>query len=102
MWAFNVWAGLFIAPIWAWQQTMLAELIPKGKENLFFGLFGVVNKASSWIGPVVIGAITETTLSIWKGWPFVLGLFIVAITIVVWIDVEEAKRDAEEYMKSFD
>ncbi|KAG1220469.1 hypothetical protein G6F35_006684 [Rhizopus arrhizus] len=102
MWVFNVWAGLFIAPIWAWQQTMLAELIPKGKENLFFGLFGVVNKASSWIGPVVIGAITETTLNIWKGWPFVLGLFIVAITIVLWIDVEDAKRDAEEYMKSFE
>ncbi|RCI07136.1 hypothetical protein CU098_011907 [Rhizopus stolonifer] len=97
MWVFNVWAGLFIAPIWAWQQTMLAELIPKGKENLFFGLFGIVNKASSWIGPVVIGAITEATSSIWKGWPFVLGLFIVAIAIVFWIDVDDAKKDSCEY-----
>lgn len=47
LWAFYVWSGLFTAPIWAWQQTMLAELTPKGRENLFFGLFGVVNKASS-------------------------------------------------------
>lgn len=76
---------------------MLAELIPKGKENLFFGLFGVVNKASSWIGPVVIGAITEATSSIWKGWPFVLGLFCIAILIVIFIDVDKAKQEALDY-----
>ncbi|CEJ04281.1 hypothetical protein RMCBS344292_18248 [Rhizopus microsporus] len=97
LWVLSVWSGIFIAPIWAWQQTMLAELIPKGKENLFFGLFGVVNKASSWIGPVVIGAITEATSSIWKGWPFVLGLFCIAILIVIFIDVDKAKQEALDY-----
>ncbi|KAI8393887.1 autophagy-related protein 22-like protein [Radiomyces spectabilis] len=97
LWVFYVWSGLFTAPIWAWQQTMLAELIPKGKENLFFGLFGVVNKASSWIGPVVIGAITEHTNNLWKGWPFVLGLFIIAIVIVIFIDVDKAKLELVAY-----
>ncbi|KAI9253167.1 autophagy-related protein 22-like protein [Sporodiniella umbellata] len=99
MWVLNIWGGLFVAPIWAWQQTLLAEMVPKGKENLFFGLFGIVSKASSWIGPVVIGAITEATSDIWRGWPFVLGLFAVAITIVVWIDVDDAKKDACEYVQ---
>ncbi|KAI9263385.1 autophagy-related protein 22-like protein [Phascolomyces articulosus] len=100
LWAFYAWSGLFTAPIWAWQQTMLAELVPKGKENLFFGLFGVVNKASSWIGPVVIGAITEHTSNLWKGWPFILGLFIIAFTLVCLIDVEKAKLQVEEYQKA--
>ncbi|CAO0802148.1 unnamed protein product [Mucor circinelloides] len=100
LWVLNVWSGLFTAPIWAWQQTMLAELVPKGKENLFFGLFGVVNKASSWIGPVVIGAITQSTSNIWKGWPFVLGLFILATSIICFIDVDKAKLELSEYEKT--
>lgn len=95
----NIWSGLFTAPIWAWQQTMLAELVPKGKENLFFGLFGVVNKASSWIGPVVIGAITESTGNIWKGWPFILALFVLATIIICLIDVDKAKLELVEYSK---
>ncbi|KAI8639576.1 autophagy-related protein 22-like protein [Parasitella parasitica] len=100
LWVLNVWSGLFTAPIWAWQQTMLAELVPKGKENLFFGLFGVVNKASSWIGPVVIGAITQSTANIWMGWPFVLGLFILATIIICFIDVDKAKLELVEYEKA--
>ncbi|KAI9322583.1 autophagy-related protein 22-like protein [Dichotomocladium elegans] len=97
LWIFAAWSGFFTAPIWAWQQTMLAELTPRGKENLFFGLFGVVNKASSWIGPVVVGAISETTSNVWMGWPFVLALFVIATTIIFFIDVDGAKKDLEEY-----
>lgn len=96
----NICQGLFTAPIWAWQQTLLAELTPKGHENLFFGLFGIVNKASSWIGPVVIGAITQSTSNIWYGWPFVFGLFLVATIIICFIDVDQAKLDLIEYERN--
>ncbi|CEG64422.1 hypothetical protein RMATCC62417_01397 [Rhizopus microsporus] len=99
LWVFYVWTGLFSAPIWAWQNTMLAELIPKGKENLFFGLFGVINKASSWIGPAIIGAITQYTTNLWRGWPFVLALFVVAMVIIWFIDVDKAKLDIARYLE---
>lgn len=78
---------------------MLAELVPKGKENLFFGLFGVVNKASSAFGPTVIGAITQSTSNLWMGWPFVLGLFVLATIILCCIDVDKAKLELVEYQK---
>lgn len=99
LWVFYVWSGLFTAPIWAWQNTMLAELIPRGKENLFFGLFGVINKASSWIGPAIIGAITQYTTNLWKGWPFVLALFVLSIIIIWFIDVDKAKVDIARYLE---
>lgn len=98
LWVFYVWSGLFTAPIWAWQNTMLAELVPRGKENLFFGLFGVVNKGSSWIGPVIIGAITQYTDNLWKGWPFVLALFVISLVIIWFIDVDKAKVDIDNYL----
>ncbi|OBZ81476.1 Autophagy-related protein 22 [Choanephora cucurbitarum] len=102
LWVFYVWTGLFTAPIWAWQNTMLAELVPRGKENLFFGLFGVINKGSSWIGPLVIGAITQYTDNIWKGWPFVLALFVVSLVIIWFIDVDKAKIDIANYLAEQD
>ncbi|KAG1099542.1 hypothetical protein G6F42_017809 [Rhizopus arrhizus] len=81
---------------------MLAELVPRGKENLFFGLFGVINKASSWIGPVVIGAITQYTDNLWKGWPFVLALFLLSFVIIWFIDVDKAKIDIANYLSEQD
>lgn len=53
-----------------------------------------------WIGPIVIGAITQHTSNLWKGWPFILGLFIVAIALVILIDVDKAKEQAEAYRKT--
>ncbi|CAO3638928.1 unnamed protein product [Cunninghamella echinulata] len=99
LWAFYVWSGLFTAPIWAWQNTFLAELIPKGKENLFFGLFGVVNKGSAWIGPVIIGAITEKTSNIYTGWAVILTFFVLGLIVLYFVDVQKAKLDIENYYR---
>jgi hypothetical protein len=32
--------GLFQAPYYAYAQTMMSEVTPRGYENMFFGLFG--------------------------------------------------------------
>lgn len=66
-WAYNTFFGLFNAPVYAYAQTMLSELIPKGKEGQFFGLFGIANRASSFIGPLVISAIIGATDYEWYG-----------------------------------
>ncbi|KAI8070320.1 autophagy-related protein 22-like protein [Gongronella butleri] len=100
LWAFYVWSGLFTAPIWAWQQTMLAELVPRGMENLFFGLFGVVNKGSAWVGPVIIGAITDKLNNVYVGWVVVLAFFVVSLIILFFVDVNGAKIDIERHYRA--
>ncbi|KAI8339706.1 autophagy-related protein 22-like protein, partial [Chlamydoabsidia padenii] len=99
LWLFYVWSGLFSAPIWAWQQTMLSEIIPKGKENLFFGLFGTFGRGASFVGPVIIGALTERTSNIYTGWAVVLVFFVVGLGILFFVDVDKAKLDIEEYYR---
>ena len=59
--AYNVVFGLFQAPYYAFSQTMMAELCPPGFDNMYFGLFGLSNRASSMIGPNVIQAIIDNT-----------------------------------------
>jgi len=50
-WAYSIVFGLFQAPYYAFSQTMMAELCPPGYDNMFFGFFGLSNRASSVIGP---------------------------------------------------
>ncbi|PPQ70377.1 hypothetical protein CVT26_013842 [Gymnopilus dilepis] len=94
-WAYNVVFGLFQAPYYAFSQTMMAELTPPGFDNMFFGLFGLSNRASSMIGPNVIQAIIDRSGSNWMGFPFLFALCASA-SLVIWffIDVEKGRRDA--------
>ncbi|KAI0375961.1 MFS general substrate transporter [Pilatotrama ljubarskyi] len=94
-WAYNVMFGLFQAPYYAFSQTMMAELTPPGFDNMFFGLFGLSNRASSMIGPNVIQAIIDRTGDNWKGFPFLFALC-TAASIVIWfgVDVTTGRRDA--------
>jgi len=94
-WAYNVVFGLFQAPYYAFSQTMMAELTPPGFDNMFFGLFGLSNRASSMVGPNVIQAIIDNTGNNWDGFPFLFALC-TAASLVIWfgVDVTKGRRDA--------
>ncbi|KAF7355720.1 Autophagy-related protein [Mycena sanguinolenta] len=94
-WAYNVVFGLFQAPYYAFSQTMMAELTPPGFDNMFFGLFGLSNRASSMIGPNVIQAIIDSSGNNWMGFPFLFALC-TAASLVIWfaVDVPKGRNDA--------
>ncbi|KAI8607612.1 autophagy-related protein 22-like protein [Chytriomyces sp. MP71] len=52
-WFYNIGYGIWTSPFWALQNTYLSDLIPNRKAYLFFSLFGIMNKASAFIGPIV-------------------------------------------------
>ncbi|KAG2115812.1 autophagy-related protein 22-like protein [Suillus discolor] len=97
-WAYNIVFGLFQAPYYAFSQTMMAELSPPGFDNMFFGLFGLSNRASSMVGPNVIQAIIEKTGNNWQGFPFLFALC-TAASLVIWfgVDVTKGRRDAVKW-----
>ncbi|KAH9986350.1 MFS general substrate transporter [Russula compacta] len=97
-WAYNVVFGLFQAPYYAFSQTMMAELSPPGFDNMFFGLFGLSNTASSMIGPNVIQAIINKSGNNWDGFPFLLALCTSA-SLVIWfaVDVPKGRRAAVQW-----
>ncbi|KAG2155145.1 MFS general substrate transporter [Suillus bovinus] len=94
-WAYNIVFGIFQAPYYAFSQTMMAELSPPGFDNMFFGLFGLSNRASSMVGPNVIQAIIDKTGNNWQGFPF-LFVLCTAAAMVIWfgVDVTKGRRDA--------
>ncbi|KDQ20529.1 hypothetical protein BOTBODRAFT_26547 [Botryobasidium botryosum FD-172 SS1] len=94
-WAYNVVFGLFQAPYYAFSQTVMAELAPPGYDNMFFGLFGLSNRASSMIGPNVVQAIISRRGNNWDGFAFLFALCLAAgLTIWLFVDVDKGRKDA--------
>ncbi|KAF9241828.1 autophagy-related protein 22-like protein [Melanogaster broomeanus] len=100
-WAYNVVFGLFQAPYYAFSQTMMAELSPPGFDNMFFGLFGLSNRASSMVGPSVVQAIIDKSNDNWQGFPFLFAICSAA-SLVIWfgVDVKKGRRDAVRWAAS--
>ncbi|KAI9467369.1 MFS general substrate transporter [Lactarius psammicola] len=95
----NVWEVLGLqSPYYAFSQTMMAELSPPGFDNMFFGLFGLSNRASSMIGPNVIQAIINNSGNNWDGFPFLFALC-AAASVVIWfaVDVQKGRRAAVKW-----
>ncbi|KAL1301955.1 hypothetical protein AAFC00_002411 [Neodothiora populina] len=100
MWEFyfyNVIFGLFQAPYYAYAQTMMSEVTPRGYENMFFGLFGITNRASSIIGPNVVQAIINATNNNWLGFPFLFAICAVASVVIWFVDVEKGRASCRKF-----
>ncbi|RSH90427.1 hypothetical protein EHS25_001032 [Saitozyma podzolica] len=94
-WLYNVVFGLGQAPYYAYAQTMMSELTPPGYEGMFFGLFGITNRASSLVGPNVCSAIIDNTGNSWNAFIFLFCLC-AAAALVIWffVDMEKGRAQA--------
>jgi len=75
--------GFAAGPLQAASRTMLIRLAPKDRITQYFGLFALTGKVTSFLGPLLIGAITAVTLSQKAGMAvlvlfFVAGLFLLS------------------------
>lgn len=96
-WFYNIIFGLFQAPYFAYSQTMMSEVTPRGYENMFFGLFGVTNRASSVIGPNVVQAIVNRTNNDRLGFPFLFAVCAAASVMIWFVDVEKGRASCRKF-----
>ncbi|KAJ9216201.1 hypothetical protein DTO166G4_2133 [Paecilomyces variotii] len=94
---YNIIFGLFQAPYYAYSQTMISELMPRGYDNMFFALFGITNRASSIIGPNVVQAIINDTENNWMGFPFLFAICAAAMIGIIFVDIEKGRDDARKF-----
>src|SRR5246127_559650 len=69
--------GMAGAPLQAASRSLLIQMAPKHRVAPYFGLFALTGKVTSFVGPLLIGVITELTAS-QKAGMAVLVLFFVA------------------------
>ena len=74
--------GLAAGPLQAAARTLLVHLAPAGRVTQFFGLFALSGKVTSFMGPLLVGAVTAATGSQKAGMAVVIGFFVIGALLL--------------------
>ncbi|RDW87444.1 autophagy-related protein [Coleophoma crateriformis] len=97
-WLFNAQYGFTFGAQFSYGQAFMAELVPRGREYLFFSLLGIVSKGSAWIGPIVSSAIVDSNGNQWTAFPFAAALVLVPWVGIFFISEEKSRKECAEYL----
>ena len=80
----TIFMGLFFGSNWAVSRSVMSYLAPKGKHNLAFAYFGLAERASSFIGPIVWG-LTVSSLISFGSFRYRIAISIMTVFIILGI-----------------
>ena len=81
--------GLAMGPMQGFSRTLFGSLIPRGNESAFFSLYEVTNKGSSFLGPLVLGAVAQGTGSMRLG--LIYSIIMIALPLMALSSVDWAR-----------
>jgi UMF1 family MFS transporter len=58
-WVSGILVGFFAGPNQSASRSLLGRLVPKDKENQFFGFFAFSGKLTAFMGPLFLGVLTQ-------------------------------------------
>ena len=61
-------------------------------------LLFTTSQSSSFIGPLVVGVISDLTGNIRYGFFFIVLMVWSSVPILMWVDVEQGRKDAQAYV----
>lgn len=70
----------------------MGRFVPKSVENEFFGFFAFSGKLTAFVGPFLLGVLTDWSGSQRIGVSVVLVLFVVGLALLLAVDEEEGAR----------
>src|SRR4029453_1709210 len=70
-------------PLQAAARTLLIRLAPKDRIAQYFGLFALTGKVTSFVGPLLIGAVTAATASQKAGMSVLVIFFVTGMTLLM-------------------
>lgn len=88
--------GLWFGSNWTVSRSVMSYLAPKGKHNLAFAYFGLAERASSFIGPIVWGLIVTNLVSIGSYRYRIATLAVTGFIILGLIALSRVKDDRKE------
>lgn len=77
-WVLAILAGTGLGAIQAASRTMMATLVPPGREAAFFGFYALVGKTGAIVGPLVFGGVSWLLAGHQRAAILAVGTFFVA------------------------
>ncbi len=91
-WVAGILIGIFAGPNQSASRSLMARFVPPALENEFFGFFAFSGKLTAFIGPFLLGTLTELSGSQRVGVSVVLVLFLVGIALLLSVDEAEGAK----------
>ncbi len=94
-WISGMLIGLFAGPNQSASRSLLGRFTPKEKENQFFGFFAFSGKMTAFMGPLLLGVLTQTFHSQRAGISIVVLFFIIGGIILHKVDEAEGIKTSK-------
>jgi len=94
LWIAGVAIGIFVGPNQSASRSLMGRFVPPRLENEFFGFFAFSGKLTAFVGPFLLGVLTDLTGSQRVGVSAVLALFVVGLPLLLWVDEREGVETA--------
>ncbi len=78
----------------ALSRSLFSQMIPKGQETEYFGLYEVSERGTSWLGPLLFGLAIQMTDSYRLAVLSVGVFFIAGLILLPLVDVRRAIAEA--------
>jgi UMF1 family MFS transporter len=85
-WTAGVLIGIFSGPNQSASRSLMARFVPRQFENEFFGFFAFSGKLTAFLGPFLLGVLTQASGSQRVGVAVVLLLFVIGFVIMLTVD----------------
>ena len=93
-WLAGIGVGIFAGPNQSASRSLLGRFVPPDKENEFFGFFAFSGKATAFLGPFVLGILTQISGSQRVGVSVVVVLLLIGLWLLRGVDEEAGIRAA--------
>ncbi len=75
--------GVFVGPVQAASRALLAALAPVQLRGQMFGLYAFSGKATAFLGPLLVGWLTQLSGSQRIGVSVVIGFFLAGLGLLL-------------------
>jgi MFS-type transporter involved in bile tolerance (Atg22 family) len=103
IWCYQAFYGLFVCQWYSYSQILISAVSPPRYEFLFFSLFSIIGKTSSFIGPLVSSAIIDRTPNKSNNsapFYFLFALTLLSAAFIWWfLDLEKAAEEQRVFLK---
>eukprot|EP00158_Paraphelidium_tribonemae_P005503 Partr_v1_DN27376_c1_g1_i1_m46299 putative Vacuolar effluxer which mediate the efflux of amino acids resulting from autophagic degradation. The release of autophagic amino acids allows the maintenance of protein synthesis and viability during nitrogen starvation (By similarity) len=88
--------GFLIGALQSFSRSLFSELTPPGMESEFFALYEITDRGSSWMGPLVVGALSDS-LGVRYGFIGIFAILLISLPFLIFMDVDRGRIEAKEF-----
>lgn len=93
-WAMGAAIAIVLGGSQALSRSLFSQMIPAGHEGMFFGLYEIAERGTSWLGPLTFGLVVGATGSYRQAILSLVVLFVAGFVLLLFTNADQAVLDA--------